>query len=73
MLPPPSQVLRARRYDAGALQLASPEVKFEIDNETHDPTDVGIYQVREGGALEGARCVGGLLMLLMGGGGEGGC
>ena len=31
----------------GALTLASPEVKFEIDTETHDPLDVGMYQVRE--------------------------
>ena len=29
----------------GALQLASPEVRFEIDRETHDPLDVGMYQV----------------------------
>lgn len=27
------------------MQLASPEVKFEIDTETHDPLDVGMYQV----------------------------
>lgn len=27
--------------------MASPEVKFEIDTETHDPLDVGMYQVRE--------------------------
>jgi len=39
--------LRRKRTDAGALQLASPEVKFEIDTETHDPLDVGMYQVRE--------------------------
>lgn len=39
--------LRRRRIDAGALQLASPEVKFEIDTETHNPLDVGMYQVRE--------------------------
>lgn len=39
--------LRARRAAAGALQLASPEVKFEIDTSTHDPTDVSIYQLRE--------------------------
>ena len=31
----------------GALTLASPEVKFEIDTETHDPLDVGMYQVKE--------------------------
>ncbi|KAG2491107.1 hypothetical protein HYH03_010551 [Edaphochlamys debaryana] len=42
-----AKVLRARRAAAGALQLASPEVKFEIDRETHDPLDVGMYQVRE--------------------------
>lgn len=40
------QILRKRRADRGALQLASPEVKFTIDTETHDPLDVGMYQVR---------------------------
>ena len=40
-----ARILRKRRADRGALSLASPEVKFEIDTETHDPTDVGIYQV----------------------------
>jgi hypothetical protein len=40
-----AKILRKRRADAGALQLASPEVKFEIDTETHDPLDVGMYQV----------------------------
>ena len=29
------------------MTLASPEVKFEIDTETHDPLDVGMYQVKE--------------------------
>lgn len=33
--------MRQRRIDRGALTLASPEVKFEIDTETHDPLDVG--------------------------------
>lgn len=42
-----AKILRQRRADNGALQLASPEVKFEIDTETHDPLDVGMYQVRE--------------------------
>ena len=37
----------------GALQLASPEVKFEIDRETHDPLDVGMYQVSSFTALAG--------------------
>jgi len=40
-----ARVLRAKRAERGALQLASPEVKFEIDTETHDPLDVGMYQV----------------------------
>lgn len=39
------QILRRRRAERGALQLASPEVKFTIDTETHDPLDVGMYQV----------------------------
>ncbi|KAL4428262.1 hypothetical protein ABPG75_002351 [Micractinium tetrahymenae] len=42
-----ARILRRKRADRGALQLASPEVKFEIDTETHDPLDVGMYQVRE--------------------------
>ena len=41
-----ARILRRRRAEAGALQLASPEVKFEIDTETHDPLDVGMYQAR---------------------------
>ena len=39
---------RAARAGAGALQLASPEVKFEVDTETQNPMDVGMYQVRRG-------------------------
>jgi exosome complex exonuclease DIS3/RRP44 len=39
--------LRAKRTAAGALTLASPEVRFELDSETHDPVDVGEYQLRE--------------------------
>ena len=42
-----AKVLRQRRSDRGALSLASPEVKFQIDTETHDPLDVGMYQVCE--------------------------
>jgi exosome complex exonuclease DIS3/RRP44 len=41
-----SKQLRAKRFEAGALSLASPEVKFKIDTETHNPLDVGMYQVR---------------------------
>ena len=42
-----SRVLRTRRSERGALQLASPEVKFTIDAGTQDPLEVGMYQMRE--------------------------
>lgn len=34
--------MRQRRIDRGALTLASAEVKFQIDTETHDPLDIGM-------------------------------
>ncbi len=40
-----AKIMRKRRFDRGALALASPEVKFEMDSETLDPLDVAIYQV----------------------------
>ncbi|KAI4314665.1 hypothetical protein L6164_027553 [Bauhinia variegata] len=39
--------MRLRRIECGALTLASAEVKFQIDTETHDPLDIGMYQIRE--------------------------
>lgn len=39
--------IRARRVENGALELASQEVRFELDSETQDPTDVAEYQQRE--------------------------
>lgn len=39
--------LRARRMAAGALILASPEVKFKIEEARDEITDVAMYQVRE--------------------------
>ena len=39
--------LRAARLAAGALALSSPEVKFLLDSETHDPLDVTSYVTRE--------------------------
>ncbi len=39
--------LRERRMAAGALILASPEVKFKISEVTDEITDVHLYQVRE--------------------------
>ncbi|KAL6756016.1 hypothetical protein V8C86DRAFT_129914 [Haematococcus lacustris] len=40
-----AKLLRRRRSERGALQLASPEVKFKIDSATQEATDVGMYQV----------------------------
>lgn len=42
-----AKVLRARRMSAGALILASPEVKFKISEARDEITDVAMYQVRE--------------------------
>lgn len=39
--------LRRDRVEAGALTLASPEVRFMLDSETHDPLDVQAYELRE--------------------------
>lgn len=36
------QKMRLRRIERGALTLASAEVKFQIDTETHDPLDIGM-------------------------------
>jgi exosome complex exonuclease DIS3/RRP44 len=38
-----ARVLRAKRVKAGALSLASPELKFKLDNESQNPTDVSEY------------------------------
>uniref|UniRef100_A0A2P2KWZ0 Uncharacterized protein MANES_01G156500 n=1 Tax=Rhizophora mucronata TaxID=61149 RepID=A0A2P2KWZ0_RHIMU len=42
-----AKIMRERRLKRGALTLASAEVKFQIDTETHDPLDIGMYQIRE--------------------------
>jgi len=43
--------LKAARSAAGALNLASPEVRFVLDSETRDPTDVGMYQLKEANSM----------------------
>tara|TARA_B100000524_G_scaffold260752_1_gene141899 strand:- start:281 stop:3166 length:2886 start_codon:yes stop_codon:yes gene_type:complete len=43
--------LKARRHAAGALTLGSPEVKFVLDSESSDPTDVGMYTHREANSM----------------------
>ena len=42
---------RKKRIDAGALTLASPEVKFVLDSESLNPTDVQAYTLVEANAL----------------------
>ncbi|XP_034175685.2 exosome complex exonuclease RRP44-like protein Dis3 [Osmia lignaria lignaria] len=39
--------LKKRRLENGALVLASPEIRFEVDSETHDPIDVEAKKLRE--------------------------
>eukprot|EP01051_Picozoa_sp_SAG22_P010141 SAG22_NODE_893_length_6643_cov_9.325489_2_plen_488_part_00 len=43
--------LRRDRFARGALTLASPEVKFQLDSETHNPSDVALYELKEANAL----------------------
>ena len=46
-----ARILRQRRIDCGALTLASPEVRFKLDQETKNPTDVTSYALKEANAL----------------------
>ncbi|KAK0085397.1 hypothetical protein PV325_005307 [Microctonus aethiopoides] len=39
--------LKQRRLENGALVLASPEIRFQVDNETHDPIEVEAKKLRE--------------------------
>ncbi|RHZ52885.1 hypothetical protein Glove_456g19 [Diversispora epigaea] len=43
--------LRQRRLERGALTLASPEVKFNLENDSQDPVDVEMKELRETNAL----------------------
>lgn len=46
-----SKILKQKRIDAGALSLASPEVRFELDSETHDPLNIESYQHKDTNSL----------------------
>ena len=46
-----ARILRQNRIDEGALTLASPEVRFKLDVETQNPTDVSMYALKEANAL----------------------
>ncbi|KAL4471595.1 hypothetical protein ABPG74_008488 [Tetrahymena malaccensis] len=43
--------LKQKRIDNGALSLASTQVKFTFDDETHNPVDVQFYQMYETNSL----------------------
>lgn len=40
-----AKLLKQKRLDKGALQLASTQVKFKFEDETHNPTDVTFYDL----------------------------
>ncbi|RYG67410.1 RNB domain-containing ribonuclease [archaeon] len=46
-----ARILKQRRIEAGALTLASPEVRFKLDEETQNPLDVALYQMREANSM----------------------
>lgn len=45
------KILRARRVSAGGLTLASPEVKFKMDENRENPIDIGLYELRDTNAM----------------------
>lgn len=42
-----AKILKKHRIDNGALVLASPEIRFQVDSETHDPIQVEAKKMRE--------------------------
>ena len=46
-----AKILKKERLEAGALTLASPEVRFEVDSETHDPIDLQMKELRDTNSL----------------------
>ncbi|XP_073520066.1 exosome complex exonuclease RRP44 [Phyllobates terribilis] len=42
-----AKILKKRRIDNGALTLSSPEVRFHLDSETHDPIDLQTKELKE--------------------------
>ncbi|XP_022091521.1 exosome complex exonuclease RRP44-like [Acanthaster planci] len=42
-----AKILKQKRLDNGALVLASPEIRFSMDSETHDPIEVQQKELRE--------------------------
>jgi exosome complex exonuclease DIS3/RRP44 len=46
-----AKILRKKRMDAGALTLSSPEVRFNLENDSQDPVDVEMKELKETNAL----------------------
>ena len=46
-----AKILKQQRLSKGALNLASPEVRFEVDSETHDPTGLETKELRDTNSL----------------------
>ncbi len=46
-----AKILKRGRIEKGALTLASPEVRFEVDSETHDPVDLQMKELQETNSL----------------------
>ncbi|XP_035249105.1 exosome complex exonuclease RRP44 [Anguilla anguilla] len=42
-----AKILKRKRIEKGALTLSSPEVRFHIDSETHDPIDLQTKELKE--------------------------
>jgi exosome complex exonuclease DIS3/RRP44 len=42
-----AKILKAKRIEKGALSLASSEIRFSLDSETHDPIDVITKELKE--------------------------
>ncbi|XP_028655451.2 exosome complex exonuclease RRP44 [Erpetoichthys calabaricus] len=42
-----AKILKKRRIENGALTLSSPEVRFHMDSETHDPIDLQTKELKE--------------------------
>ncbi|XP_018423932.1 PREDICTED: exosome complex exonuclease RRP44 [Nanorana parkeri] len=42
-----AKILKKQRIDNGALTLSSPEVRFHMDSETHDPIDLQTKELKE--------------------------
>ena len=43
--------------EAGALTLASPEVRFKLDSESRNPTDVQLYALKQANQLVEVCCI----------------